>query len=103
MSSGFLELASSVLSFAGGVVLTAESLWVRRRAREESGAGLLLAALGRAGASGVLKDSRGRPLSQERALHLWFAERSYRWAWVGFALMAAGFLLELLDRLGPNG
>lgn len=103
MSSGFLELAGSIFSFAGGLVLTAESLLVRRRVREESGADLLLTALGRVGAADQLKDSQGQPLSQERALQLWFAHRSFRWAWLGFALMALGFLFELFSRLQAKG
>lgn len=98
MSTGCLELGSSILTFAGGLLLTLEALFVRQRTHEESGARRLLAAMGRIGAPDLLKDRRGRPLSEERALQLWFAERSFRWAWLGFSLMSVGFLLEIAAR-----
>ena len=94
-----LDFWGSALSFAGGVVLTWETLSVKRQIKEESGARQLLEALAKIGAPDALKDANGRPISQERALQLWFAQRSLRWGWVGFVLMTVGFLLEMIGGL----
>src|SRR5688500_976728 len=96
MMNNPLEFCGAALSFAGGVVLTWETLSVKNRTKEESGARRLLEVLARIGAPDTLRDAKGNSLSDERALQLWFAERTFRWGWAGFLLMASGFLLEMI-------
>jgi hypothetical protein len=48
----------------------------------------------------ALTDEAGRPLTTEGAMQLWMAKNSTRWAWLGFLLMTAGFVLQILAKAG---
>ena len=97
-----LDLVASILSFAGGVVLTVDALLVQREIRVEHGAKQLLEALGKRQAGNVITNEGGEPLDNEKRLRLWLALRSLRRTQAGFALMTIGFLLDLFVRLGPK-
>lgn len=94
-----LDLVGSILSFAGGVVLTVDAFLVRYNIRVEEGALEILEGLEEKQASRVLTDEKGVPLNSEARLRLWLSRASLRRAQVGFVLMTAGFLLDLFSRL----
>jgi hypothetical protein len=94
-----LGILSSLLTLLGGLALSVEALFVRRKIRTEAGAQRLLAIMRAHGAEDVLVDPQsGKPLNKEKALRLWFAERSLRWSWFGFGLLTLGFLLDLIAK-----
>ncbi|HYU31940.1 MAG TPA: hypothetical protein VEW48_07240 [Thermoanaerobaculia bacterium] len=97
-----LDLVGSLLSFAGGVVLTVDAFLVRYNIRVEQGALQLREALERRQAGDVITSEAGDPLGSEKRLRLWLALRSLRRTQAGFALMTAGFLLDLFVRLAPK-
>lgn len=90
-----LELFSAILSFLGGGFLSIDALRSRRRVRAESGATELLKILNQEAAAN-LTDEDGKPLNSEAALRLWLTKQTSRWAWLGFALMTAGFVLQIV-------
>lgn len=90
-------MVASLLTLLGGLALSLEALFIRRKIRTEAGAQRLLEIMKAHGADDVLTDPKsGKPLNKEKALRLWFAERSLRWSWVGFGLLTFGFLLDLI-------
>ncbi len=93
-----LGIFASLLTFLGGFALVVEALFVRRKIRAEAGARRLLDIMKAHGAEEVLVDKSGKPLNKEKALRLWFAERSLRWSWIGFGLLTGGFLLDLIAK-----
>lgn len=97
-----LDLVASILSFAGGVVLTVDALLVQREIRVEHGAQQLLEALDKRQASNALTNEAGEPLDNVKRLRLWLALRSLRRTQAGFALMTIGFLLDLVVRLSSK-
>jgi len=90
-----LELFSAILSFLGGAFLSIDALRSRERIRAESGASKFLEVLKKETATD-LRDEHGAPLKSEAALRLWLTNQSTRWAWLGFALMTVGFVLQIL-------
>jgi hypothetical protein len=93
-----LGMVASLLALLGGLALSLEALFVGRKIRTEAGAQRLLEIMKAHGAEDVLVDKSGKPLNKEKALRLWFAERSLRWSWLGFGLLALGFLLDLIAK-----
>lgn len=92
-------MVASLLTLLGGLALSLEALFIRRKIRTEAGAQRLLEIMKAHGADDVLTDPKsGKPLNKEKALRLWFAERSLRWSWVGFGLLTVGFLLDLIAK-----
>jgi hypothetical protein len=89
------ELFGAILSFLGGAFLSIDALRARRRIRVESGAKAFMKILDAHDKKDLLTDDDGKPLSSETALQLWLARQSTRWAWVGFLLMTAGFVLQI--------
>ena len=89
------ELASAILSFLGGAMLSIDALRARHRARAESGAKKFLEIMRAHGTGTTLKDEQGRDLDSEAALALWRARQSTRWTWIGFLLMTAGFVVQI--------
>ena len=94
-----LELYSAILSFLGGGLLSFDALRARRRIRAESGAKAFLNILKALNENTLITDERGEQLSSETALQLWLARQSTKWAWLGFVLMTAGFVLQFLIAL----
>ena len=90
-----LELCSAILSFLGGAFLSFDALRARQRIRVESGAKTFMKILDAHNDKGLLTDEHGKQLDSETALQLWLARQSTRWAWVGFLLMTAGFVLQI--------
>jgi hypothetical protein len=93
-----LEIAGSIISFAGAGWLSIDSLRVRQHVRSEAGAMKLLTRLKRAGMEKLLTDAEGKPLNSEQALRLWFAAGTLAWNWIGLVLITAGFGLELVGK-----
>lgn len=98
MSNGF-EIAGSIASFLGTAWLTADAISVRRNIRSESGANRLHEILDAHKKGSLLKDERGKDLNSEEALRLWFADRTLAWNWIGLAVIAFGFALDLVGKL----
>ena len=94
-----LEIAGSIISFAGAGWLSIDSLRLRQHIRTEAGAMKLLPRLKRAGMEKILTDAEGKPLNSEEALRLWFAASTVTWNWAGFVLITVGFGLDLAGRL----
>jgi hypothetical protein len=94
-----LELYSAVLSFLGGGLLSFDALRARQRIRTESGAKTFLNILKALNENNLITDDSGKQLSSETALELWLARQSTKWAWLGFVLMTAGFVLQILVAL----
>jgi len=98
MSNGF-EIAGSCVTFAGAAWLSIDALLIRRHIRVEAGANEFFEILNKAGARGLVKDKSGKPLDSREDLTLWLAGRTVGWTWVGFGLMAFGFVLDLIGKL----
>lgn len=98
MANGF-EIAGSCLTATGAIWLLIDALSIRSRIKSEAGATRLREILEKTGAGDVLKDKRGIPLNSEKALRLWFAERSITWNWIALAFISAGFVLDLIGKL----
>ena len=98
MTHNFLDVLGSVLSFLGGLVLFLDTLRMKSRIRNQETMSLLLVALKKEGGEGALKDDQGNPIKSDTDLQVWFAGNSLKWGWLGFALMTAGFLLDLLAK-----
>ena len=90
-----LELCGAILSFLGGAFLSIDALRTRRRIRVESGAKAFMKILEAHDNKDLLTDEYGKQLSSETLVQLWLARQSTRWAWVGFLLMTAGFVLQI--------
>lgn len=93
------ELASAVLSFLGGGLLSVDALRARQRIRAENGAKAFLKIMNAHSAGDLITDERGGQLSSESALQLWLSRQSTKWAWFGFVLMTFGFVLQILAAL----
>lgn len=97
MPTHCLEITASVLGFLGGFILSLDALCAVRRVRQEMGKGETQQAVQAAG--GVYVDEKGNPLTSDFSLRRWFAGRSVISARIGFSLMTAGFLFDLLAKL----
>ncbi len=96
MLKHYFELAASALGFVGGAILSLDALFAVRTAKEERGKESVREAVKKA--EGVYEDDRGRPLDSRYALRLWFARQSVLSARIGFSLVTAGFLLDLISK-----
>jgi len=96
MDKHHLELASSILGFLGGSVLSLDALLAVRRTYEERGAEAAQKAANKA--QGVNVDAQGNPIRSAYKLRLWFAQRSVIAARIGFLSMALGFLLDVIAK-----
>jgi len=101
-----LEIWSSVLTFGGGTLLTLDALFVGRRIRTEKGAIRLQTALKKRkeenrskNPSFTLTDENDKPLKTETELSLWLAKMMFHWAWEGYLLVTAGFVLDFISKL----
>jgi hypothetical protein len=99
-SAECLGIVGSGLTFSGGVVLSLEAFFLKRRIKAEAGANRLLRIMKSHGSENVITDEKtGKPLNTEKALRMWFAERSLKYSWIGFSLLAFGFLFDFVSRL----
>jgi hypothetical protein len=99
-----LEIWSSVLAFMGGTLLTLDALLVGTRIRTERGAQRLKRALEERKKRGesksfTLKDENGKALRTETELSLWLAKTTLHWAWEGYLLITAGFVLDFISKI----
>ena len=91
-----LDVLSSILNFAGGVILTWDALSVRK-IQVEAGSRHLQEGLAEAGL-GDLLTFKGRSVRDETTFQLWASRRSRLWALIGLLVMTAGFLLDILAK-----
>jgi hypothetical protein len=96
MDKHCLELAASFFGFLGGSVLSLDALFAVRRARSERGKQAVGEAVKKA--QGEYVDDQDKVLTSVYALQLLFARRSALAARIGFGLMTAGFLLDLISK-----
>lgn len=94
MAKPIAELLVSVLTFSGATVLCIDTLRTRRNIKEKLGAEKLVEDF-----RGMLSDDEGRRLDSQRAVEEWLGDRSLKLGWIGFALMAGGFLLDMITKL----
>jgi hypothetical protein len=90
-----LEVAGSSANFLGGVVLLVDALRVRNNINRESVSLDFLNALRTAGSADRAENKEGQPLSTEADVKKWLSKSSLVRAWMGFALMIAGFGCEI--------
>lgn len=91
----YLEIGGSAANFAGGIVLLVDALRVKSSLGEKEGANDFLEAMRAENAEGMVKDPEGERLDTATAMEMWLSNRSLRRAWIGFALMTAGFGCEI--------
>jgi len=117
-----LDAISSFLSFAGGAVLVVDALMVQRRIRQRRGAEILVAGFMKADGESQSAESddrkpadgarpketylivtpAGKPLANFQSIEEWFAERTFRNAWIGFSLLTVGFALDIFCKVIAN-
>ncbi len=104
MSTSCLGLGGVVLSFAGGVFLTYDSLRARRKILAHFGARKIAEDQAkREGKPTLYETPDGKPLDTELDWELWLAEQPLKWTWIGFALISVGFLLDIFSRILSPG
>ncbi len=96
MVKHYFELAASAFGFVGGGILSLDALFAVRTAKEERGKESVREAVRKA--EGAYEDDQGRRLDSRYALRLWFARQSVLSARIGFSLVTAGFLLDLISK-----
>jgi hypothetical protein len=99
MPKPILEILVPMLNFSGAAVLCVDALRIKRNIGEKAGAEKLVRYLRSVGKSDLITDERGKPLDSPRAIDEWLAGRTLRLGWLGFVLIALGFLLDLLNKL----
>jgi hypothetical protein len=99
MLSIHLDTIASGFTFAGGVVLAIDALCVRRRIKQRRGTETLVEAIKKFGDNDLVYDPNNTPLNTRGAIEDWFAERTLRFAWIGFILLSVGFGLDLFCKL----
>jgi hypothetical protein len=103
MSKPLLEILVPILNFSGAAILCVDALRIKRSIKEKAGAERLVQYLRSVGQSGLIRDEQGRLLDSHRALDEWLARRTLRLGWIGFVLIALGFLLDLINKvLAPS-
>jgi hypothetical protein len=90
-----LEIVGSSANFLGGVVLLIDALRVRSNIETEGVAEDFLNALEAAGAADRAVSKQRQPLATAEDVKKWLSKWSLGRAWVGFALMIAGFGCEI--------
>ncbi|MBZ5705794.1 MAG: hypothetical protein LAN63_10605 [Acidobacteriia bacterium] len=97
-----LEIWSSLLTFAGGSLLTLDALFAGKRISTENGAKRLQSTFKKKKSGFTLKDESGNPLGTETALSLWLAKEALHWSWAGYLLLTVGFVLDFLSKIGKG-
>jgi hypothetical protein len=100
MAISYVGLCGAVLNFGGGVFLVWDALRVRRQTLAHFGAKQTAEEEAeRTKQPPRYETADGQPLASELDWELWLAQRALKWTWVGFALIAAGFLLDICSRI----
>jgi len=99
MAKPLIEILAPVFNFAGAAVLTFDALRARQNVREKSGAKDLINFLRSIHKGNLLVDEQGKPLDSPTAIDDWLAGRTLRYGWIGFVLIAIGFLLEFISKI----
>jgi hypothetical protein len=97
-----LEIWSSLLTFAGGTLLTLDALLAGKRISTEKGALRLQQGLKKKKSDFTLRDENDKPLRTETALSLWLAREALHWSWAGYLLLTVGFVLDFLSKIGKG-
>ncbi len=90
-----LEIAGSSANFLGGVVLLIDALRIRSNIETEGVAQDFLKALQEAGSATQAQGTEGQSLATPEDVKKWLSKWSLGRAWIGFALMIAGFGCEI--------
>ena len=104
-----LDVVASLFNFVGGVLLALEAMRTRRAVKERRGSEILLDALkrrqekqGQSKEETSIYDDTGRELRTRDAIEDWFAQRSAKFAWIGFIFLALGFTFDLISKIFPS-
>ena len=87
------DLFSASLNLAGAGVLAFEAMRARRQMRSKTGLQALLDAVGK------IKMRDKTQINDVVDLQYWFANRTMRYAWVGFGLLCVGFIVDLIGSI----
>jgi len=97
MACHWCEISAAVLGFAGAALLSVDAIYGAQRVLQEEGKNAA-----REGAeeheATFVDHHGGQPIQGETGVRVWFAERSQRWNRIGFLLMTAGFLCDLVGK-----
>ena len=97
MACHWCEISASILGFAGAALLSVDAIYGSRRVLQEEGKNA--AREGAEKHKGTLVDPhKSQPVQGESGVKIWFAKRSQKWNRLGFLLMTAGFLVDLMGK-----
>src|SRR5689334_15581988 len=99
MPSIHLDAVASGFTFVGSAVLAIDALGVRRRLKQRRGTEVFIQAVKNSGDDDLVYDPNNKRLNTQQAIEDWFAERTLRFAWIGFAFLGIGFGLDLICKL----
>lgn len=112
MAISYIGLTGAVLNFAGGVFLTWDALRIRRKTLAHFGARQIAEEEAEEKAKKEGKERTSGPryvtadgqiLETELDWELWLASTTLKWTWLGFLLIASGFLLDIWSRIFSPG
>jgi hypothetical protein len=95
MTKECLEITGSVANFTGGIVLLVDTLRIRNNIETKSVSQEFLDAMNEIGSADRLETSKRKSLATPEAVEEWLSRWSLKRAWIGFALMIAGFGCEI--------
>jgi len=97
MACHWCEVSAAVLGFAGAALLSIDAIYGEQRALQEEGKNAAREAA--EDHQATLVDPHGnQPIEGESGVKVWFAKRSQKWNRMGFLLMTAGFLVDLVGK-----
>jgi hypothetical protein len=99
MPATTLEIIVPIFNFSGAAILCIDALRIKQNIKEKVGAKELLDYLQAFNKPGAVRDEQGKPLDSQEAIDKWLAHRSLQFGWIGFILLALGFLLDLIAKL----
>lgn len=104
MAISYLGVSGAVLNFSGGVFLVWDALKARKKTLAHFGARQTAEEeAARTNKSPRYETPEGEPLATELDWELWLAKEPLKWTWLGFALISAGFLLDIFSRILSPG
>ena len=99
MAKPLAEIIVTLMNFSGAAILSIDALRIRQSAKEKAGAEKLIHYLSLIGKGDLVTDTNGKPLDSEAAIEEWLGTRTQRLGWIGFTLLALGFLLDLMVKI----